>query len=62
MKPPSGSGYTSGARTYDEWGFIQDGITTLVKVQGKVPAAWLKIFKDHNDLGAELGCWQPIAR
>ena len=28
--------YTSGARTYDEWGFIQDGQTTVVKVQGKV--------------------------
>lgn len=28
--------YTSGARAYDEWGFIQDGVTTLVKVHGKI--------------------------
>ncbi len=28
--------YTSGARAFDEWGFIQDGVTTLVKVHGKI--------------------------
>jgi DNA-binding transcriptional LysR family regulator len=28
--------YTSGARTFDEWGFIQDGQLSLVKVQGKI--------------------------
>ncbi len=28
--------YTSGARSFDEWGFIQDGVTTLVKVRGKI--------------------------
>ncbi len=28
--------YTSGARAYDEWGFIEDGVTTLVKGQGKI--------------------------
>lgn len=28
--------YTTGARTFDEWGFIQAGVTTLVKVHGKI--------------------------
>jgi DNA-binding transcriptional LysR family regulator len=28
--------YASGARMFDEWGFIQDGQTTVVKVQGKI--------------------------
>ncbi len=28
--------YTSGARSFDEWGFIKDGQTTVVKVQGKI--------------------------
>lgn len=28
--------YASGARVFDEWGFVRDGHTTVVKVQGRI--------------------------